>query len=210
MTKKGIYFWNGGSFRGNSDTSAPLPPRPLVTSAPSHLGPTTTSAPVWKKKTFSGRPLVTSAPSHFSLIFIVTSAPSYNSIILMKRKKERKKYTASKKEPDLLLHNLMICVYTFHQRKKEGKKERKKERNKERNKQTKKMACAPRKTQKSLGIRPVWSVFAVRMKKAWVLTYPLSAYRRLWSDWVDAQADLSLRWAQRSFCWFSHEAAHIL
>ena len=29
-----------------SDTSAPLPPRPLVTSAPSHLGPTTISAPV--------------------------------------------------------------------------------------------------------------------------------------------------------------------
>ena len=36
-------------------------PRPhyhLVTSAPSHLGPTTTSAPVWKKS------LVRSAPSH--------------------------------------------------------------------------------------------------------------------------------------------------
>ena len=38
-------------------------------------------------------------------------------------------------------------------------------------------------------------VFAVRMKKAWVLIYPLSAQRRLWSDWADAQADLSLRWA---------------
>ena len=23
-----------------------------------------------------------------------------------------------------------------------------------------------------------------------------------WSDWADAQADLSLRWTQRSFCWF--------
>ena len=32
------------------------------------------------------------------------------------------------------------------------------------------------------------------MKKAWVLSYPLSAQRRLWSDWADAQADLSLRW----------------
>ena len=31
--------------------------------------------------------------------------------------------------------------------------------------------------------------------------------RRLWSDWADAQADLSLRWAQSSFCWFSHETA---
>ena len=65
----------------------------------------------------------------------------------------------------------------------------------------------PAKTQISLGVRPVWSVFAVRMKKAWVLTYLLSAQRRLWSDWADAQADLSLRWAHMQFCWFCHEAA---
>ena len=38
-------------------------------------------------------------------------------------------------------------------------------------------------------------VFPVRMKKAWVLSYLLSAQWRRWSDWVDAQADLSLRWA---------------
>ena len=38
-------------------------------------------------------------------------------------------------------------------------------------------------------------VFAVRMKKAWVLSYPLSAQRRLWSDWADAQADPSFCWA---------------
>ena len=37
--------------------------------------------------------------------------------------------------------------------------------------------------------------FAVRRKKPWVPSYPLSAQRRLWSDWVNAQADLSLRWA---------------
>ena len=30
-----------------------------------------------------------------------------------------------------------------------------------------------------------------------------------WSDWADAQADLSLRWVHRSFCWFCHEAAHM-
>ena len=53
-------------------------------------------------------------------------------------------------------------------------------------------------------------VLAVRMKKAWVLSYPLSAQRRLWSDWVDAQADLSLRWAHMPFCWFCHEVAHLL
>ena len=45
-------------------------------------------------------------------------------------------------------------------------------------------------------------VFAVRTKKAWVLSYPLSAQRRLWSDWADAQADLSLRWAHSHFVGF--------
>ena len=45
-------------------------------------------------------------------------------------------------------------------------------------------------------------VFAVRMKKLWVLSYPLSAQRRLWSDWADAQADLSLRWAHTYFVGF--------
>ena len=38
-------------------------------------------------------------------------------------------------------------------------------------------------------------LFAVRMKKLWVLSYPFSTQRRLWSDWADAQADLSLRLA---------------
>ena len=53
-------------------------------------------------------------------------------------------------------------------------------------------------------------VFPVRLKKAWVLSYPLGTLRRLRSDWADAQADLGLRWAHRSFCWFCHEAAHLL
>ena len=52
-------------------------------------------------------------------------------------------------------------------------------------------------------------VFAVRMKKAWVLSYPKSAQRRLWSDWADAQADLSLCWAHRPFSWFCHKATHM-
>ena len=47
------------------------------------------------------------------------------------------------------------------------------------------------------------------MKKAWALSYPLSAQRRRLSDWVDAKADLSLRWAHMPFCWFCHEAAHV-
>ena len=43
------------------------------------------------------------------------------------------------------------------------------------------------KTQISLGIRPVWSVLAIRMKKAWVLIYPLITQQRLWSDWENAR-----------------------
>ena len=45
-------------------------------------------------------------------------------------------------------------------------------------------------------------VFAVRMKKGWILSYPLNAQRRLWSDWADAQTDLSLRWAHSHFVGF--------
>ena len=44
--------------------------------------------------------------------------------------------------------------------------------------------------------------FAVRLKKARILSYPLSAQRRLWSDREDAQADLSLRLAHMQFRWF--------
>ena len=67
---------------------------------------------------------------------------------------------------------------------------------------TNKISVRPAKTLISLGICPVWSVFIVRMKKAWILSYPLSAQRRLWSDWADAQADLSLRWAHSHFVGF--------
>ena len=50
-------------------------------------------------------------------------------------------------------------------------------------------------------------VFTVHMKKAQVLSYPLSTQWRLWSDWVYAQADLCLCWGHISFCWFCNEAA---
>ena len=66
---------------------------------------------------------------------------------------------------------------------------------------TNKMACAPSEDSDQPGHPPsLIRVFAVRMKKAWVLSYPLSAQWRLWSDWADAQADLSLRWAHMPFC----------
>ena len=60
--------------------------------------------------------------------------------------------------------------------------------------------CAPSEDSDQPGHPPsLIRVFAVRMEKALVLNYPLSAQRRLWSDWVDAQADLSLRWAHSHF-----------
>ena len=67
--------------------------------------------------------------------------------------------------------------------------------------------CAQRRLRSTLASAQQ-SVFAVRMKKAWVFSYPLSAQRRLWSDWTDAQADLSLRWAHMPFCRFCHALAH--
>ena len=72
---------------------------------------------------------------------------------------------------------------------------------------TNKMACAPGKDSDQPGHLPsLIRVFTVHMKKPWVLSYPLSAQRRL-IRLADAQADLSLCMGQ-SFCWFCHEAAH--
>ena len=60
---------------------------------------------------------------------------------------------------------------------------------------TNKMTVRPVKTWLSLGIRPVWSESSLCAQ--WVAKDPsfLHADRELWSDWADAQADLSLRWA---------------
>ena len=57
---------------------------------------------------------------------------------------------------------------------------------------TNKVTVRPAKTQ----------IFAVRMKKHWVLRYTLSAQRIFWPDWADAQADLSLRLAHNHFVGF--------
>ena len=45
-------------------------------------------------------------------------------------------------------------------------------------------------------------VFTVHMKKDWVFSYTLSAQWRLWSDWADVQADLSLCLAHTHFIGF--------
>ena len=63
--------------------------------------------------------------------------------------------------------------------------------------------CAPSEDSDQPGHLPsLIRVFTVRMKKVWVLSYPLSAQWRLWSDWTDAQANLSLRWAHTHFVGF--------
>ena len=64
------------------------------------------------------------------------------------------------------------------------------------------MIVHPAKTHISLGIRPVWSESSLCTQ--WVAKDPsfLHADSEDWSDWVDAQADLSLRWAHSHFVGF--------
>ena len=67
---------------------------------------------------------------------------------------------------------------------------------------TNKMVCEPSEDSDQPGHYPnLIRIFAVRMKKTRVLSYQFVAQRRLWSDWADAQADLS-SWAQRHFVGF--------
>ena len=74
---------------------------------------------------------------------------------------------------------------------------------------TNKMTCAQRR------LRSIWASAQSHQSSlsAWrsigPLNYQLSAQWRLWSDWADAQADLSLRWAHMSFCWFRRAAAQL-
>ena len=86
--------------------------------------------------------------------------------------------------------------------------------------ETNKMACAPSGDSNQPG-HPLSliRVFAVFMKKAWVLSYQLRAQRRLWSDWADTQADLNVRWPHSHFvglvtrrlsCSFHYSAASYL
>ena len=69
-----------------------------------------------------------------------------------------------------------------------------------------KWPVCPAKTRISLGIRTVWSVFTVHMKKLQIKQLPIKRAAKTdqteqnWSDWADAQADLSLCWAH--VCWF--------
>ena len=66
----------------------------------------------------------------------------------------------------------------------------------------------PAKTKISLGIRPVWSesLLSPRRKHGSLATHWV--HSEDWSDWADAQADLSLHWVHMLFCWF-YEVAHM-
>ena len=104
-------------------------------------------------------------------------------------------YLTSKQLADSLLRRLTFCTLTNYQSFSQNETEQK-------------WAASQQNLQNDICVqwrlRSAWAsasrirVFAVRMKKHWVLSYPLSALRRLWSDWVDALADPSLCWAQIS------------
>ena len=65
--------------------------------------------------------------------------------------------------------------------------------------------CAPSEDSDQPGHPPsLIRVFAVRMKNPWVLSYTLSAKRRLWSDWAESSL------GAHSFCWFCHVVAHFI
>ena len=54
------------------------------------------------------------------------------------------------------------------------------------------------KTQISLRIRSLFSVFVIHIKKVCILGYPKCAQWRFWSDCANEQADLNLCWAHMS------------
>ena len=60
----------------------------------------------------------------------------------------------------------------------------------------------PAKTQISLGIRPVWSESWLSLWRNLGTLATHWVHSKDWSDWADAQADLSLRWAHSHFVGF--------
>ena len=69
--------------------------------------------------------------------------------------------------------------------------------------------CAPREDSDQPGHPPsLIRVFAVHMKKAWVISYPVSAQQRLirlggCAGWSESSL------GAQSLCWFCHVAAHL-
>ena len=71
----------------------------------------------------------------------------------------------------------------------------------------KKWPECPAKTQISLSTHPVWSEPLLCIQ--WVAMDPMLLHvnNKDWSYQADAQADLNLYWAHKSFCWFCHAQA---
>ena len=68
---------------------------------------------------------------------------------------------------------------------------------------TNKLTCAPSVDYDQPGHPPsLIRAFAMRSMGSWQPKASPCRQRRLWSDWVDAQAELSLHWVHISFCWF--------
>ena len=75
---------------------------------------------------------------------------------------------------------------------------------------TNNMACAPSEDSDQPG-HPPYPIRVCCALNRLLRTQAFSCgQQRLWSDWADAQADLSLRWAHMPFCWFCHALAHLL
>ena len=71
------------------------------------------------------------------------------------------------------------------------------------------MTCAPSEDSDLPGHPP--SLIKVFSCAQWVAKDPmfLHADSEDWSDWADAQADMSFRWVHRLFCCFCHPAAYL-
>ena len=141
--------------------------------------------------------------AHAHLKYEFTEDEKYHNLIrwlilFIQKKRKQEKYRAGKQPAwPLRLANCPFLVNSFNSYE-------------PRHDKTNKMALVP---SEASAPPSLIRVFAVHLKKAWVLSYPLSAQRRLWSDWADAQTLIRLGgwpgWSEsslgaHSFRWFCH------
>ena len=73
-----------------------------------------------------------------------------------------------------------------------------------------KMACVHIEDSDLAGYLPnLIGLFSVCSMGDWGPSVSSCGQRSLWSDLADVQADLSLRWAHKLFCWFCRAVAHL-
>ena len=76
---------------------------------------------------------------------------------------------------------------------------------------TTKMTCEPSEISDQPGHPPILiRIFTMRSNGSYGPNLSSCGQRRLWSNWADAQTDLSLRWAHIPYCWFCHDVAHLI